>query len=116
MDMNNDLDAMRDDGRGMAEDDSDSLDLVPFFSSSNNAGEMEAMAIHGILEAYGIPSVMIGASSIPSLEFQVQVPRARLEEAERAVAEAKAGGSAAAEEAELAGEQSAARVTSTEIR
>ncbi|MGI8988874.1 MAG: hypothetical protein ACR2I2_04700 [Bryobacteraceae bacterium] len=113
--MNNDLDAMRDaEARGAGEDDSNDLDLVPFFNSSNNAAEMEAMAIHGILEANGIPSVTIGASSIPSLEFQVQVPRSRLQEAERAVAEAKAGGPAAADEAELAGEQSPARVSSTE--
>ncbi len=115
LDMNNDLDAMRDaEAAGVEENDSDDIDLVPFFSSSNNAGEMEAMAIHGILEANGIPSVMIGASSLPSLEFQVQVPRSRVEEAERAVAEAKAGGPAAADEAELAGEQSAP-ITSTEI-
>lgn len=87
-----------------AEDASHELDLVTFFSSSNHTAEMEATAIHSILEANGIPSVLVGASSIPSLEFQVQVPRSSLEEAERVVAEAKAAGPAAAAEAELATE------------
>lgn len=85
-------------------DESHDLDLVPFFSSSNHDAEMEAMAIHGILEANGIPSVLIGASTIPSLEFQVQVPRASLDEARRAVEEAKAAGPEAAAEAEAASE------------
>ena len=87
-----------------AEDASHELDLVTFFSSSNNAGEMEATAIHSILEANDIPSVLVGASSIPSLEFQVQVPRSSMDEAKRIVAEAKEAGPAAAAEAELATE------------
>jgi hypothetical protein len=68
---------------------------------------MEAMAIHSILEANGIPSVLVGASTLPVLEFQVKVPKVRLEEAERTVAEAKAAGPEAATEAERAGEENA---------
>ena len=85
-------------------DTSHDLDMVPFFSSSNHDAEMEALAIQAILEANGIPAVFVGATTIPSLEFQVQVPRARLDEAERVVAEARAAGPEAAAEAEAAGE------------
>ena len=62
-------------------DTSHDLDLVTLFSSSNVDAEMEATAIHTILQAYGVPSVLVGASTIPVLEFQVQVPRAELDEA-----------------------------------
>lgn len=79
--------------------------MVTLFSSSNVDAEMEATAIHSILEAEGIPSVVVGATVIPSLEFQVQVPRARLEEAERILDEARAAGPTAAEEAEAASEE-----------
>jgi hypothetical protein len=85
-------------------DTSHDLDLVPFFSSSNVDAEMEAMSIHAILQANGIPSVMVGTSQIPSLEFQVQVPRANFADAERAVAEARAAGPEAADEAAEASE------------
>ena len=85
-------------------DSSHDLDLVPFFSSSTHDAEMEAMSIHGILQANGIPSVLVGASTIPSLEFQVQVPRSSLEEARRVVEEAQAAGPEGAEEAERASE------------
>jgi hypothetical protein len=84
-----------------------SLKMVPFFSSSNHDAEMEATSIHSVLEANGIPSILIGASSLPSLEFQVQVSEERLADAVQAIAEARAAGSTAAVEAELAGEQNA---------
>jgi hypothetical protein len=85
-------------------DTSHELDLVTIFSSSNFDAEMEATALRSILEANGIPAVLVGPSTIPSLEFQVQVPRSRLEEAEQAVEDARAAGPAAAEEAEEASE------------
>jgi hypothetical protein len=85
-------------------DPSHALDLVTLFSSVNHDAEMEANAIHGVLEANGVPSLVVGTPQIPSLEFQVQVPRAHLEEAERVLAEAKEAGPAAAVEAERAGE------------
>lgn len=71
------------------------------FSSMNTTGEMEATAIHAVLEASGIPAVLIGPSTLPVVEFQVQVPQERLEEARRVIEDAKAAGPAAAEEAEL---------------
>lgn len=85
-------------------DPSHALDLVTLFSSSNHDAEMEANAIHSVLEANGIPSLVVGAPQIPSLEFHVQVPKAQFEEAERVLAEAREAGPAAAVEAERATE------------
>jgi hypothetical protein len=85
-------------------DISHKLDMVPVFSSSNHDGEMEAMNVHAILEANGIESLMVGPSTIPSLEFQVQVSKGDLETAQRLLAEAQEAGPAAAAEAEAASE------------
>ena len=87
-------------------DPSHDLDMVTLFSSMNHDAEMEANAIHGVLEANGVPSMVVGTPQIPAFEFQVQVPKARLEEAERVLAEAREAGPAAAVEAEQAGEES----------
>jgi len=80
------------------------LDMVTLFSSMNHDAEMEAMALHGMLEANGIESTVVGPSTIPSVEFQVQVPRSQLAEAEKLLAEARETGPASAEEAEAAQE------------
>jgi 2-keto-3-deoxy-L-rhamnonate aldolase RhmA len=82
----------------------DSPAMVPFFSSSNHDAEMEATNIHNVLEANGIPSMMVGPATLPSLEFQVQVPEDRLADAVQAVAEARASGPAGALQAELESE------------
>lgn len=87
-------------------DSSHDLDMVTLFSSLNHDAELEANAIHSVLEANGVPSIVVGTPQIPAFEFQVQVPRARLEEAERVLAEAQEAGPAAAAEAEQAGEES----------
>jgi hypothetical protein len=83
----------------LSPDDTQELDIVPIFSSSNHDAEMEALAIRSLLDANGIPAILVGPSTIPSLEFQVQVPKARLDEAIRVIAEARAAGPAAAEKA-----------------
>ena len=99
-------------GPGLDEEDrgrlnpSPDLDLVTLFRSSATDAELEANNIHGLLEASGVFSVVEGASVIPSLEFQVLVQRANVEEAERLVREARAAGPAAAAEAEAASEES----------
>jgi hypothetical protein len=85
-------------------DDSSDMDLVTLFSSSAVDGEMEASNIHLMLNAAGIHSTVMGPSVIPSLEFQVQVPRSEAAEAERLLAEARASGPEAAAEAEAASE------------
>jgi hypothetical protein len=86
-------------------DTSHDLDMVTLFSSSNIDAELEATQIKSILKANGIPAVVVGASTIPVLEFQVQVPRAAAREAERLVAEAREAGPEAAAEAERATEE-----------
>jgi uridine phosphorylase len=75
------------------------------FSSSNHDAEMEATAIQGMLKSNGIEAVVVGPSVIPSLEFQVQVPRSQAEDARRMIEEARAAGPEAAAEAEAATEQ-----------
>ena len=85
-------------------DPSHDLDVVTLFSSSNTDAEMEVNNIHMMLEASGIPAFVVGASTIPSLEFQVQVPAARLAEARQVMADARAAGPEAAAEAEAASE------------
>lgn len=87
-------------------DDSHDMDMVTLFSSNNYDAEMEATQIHSILQSNGIPSVLVGASTLPMLEFEVQVPQDRLEEGQRILAEARAAGPAAAAEAEAASEES----------
>lgn len=81
------------------------MDLVTLFTSDAHNGEMEAMAIQGILEAGGIPSVLVGFQAMPSLPFEVRVPSARADEARRLIAESQAGGPEAAERAEKASER-----------
>src|SRR5579863_4815411 len=80
------------------------LDMVTLFSSMNHDAEMEALALHGLLEANGIESTVVGPSTLPTVEFQVQVPRAQFADAERLMTEAKETGPASAEEAEAAQE------------
>jgi hypothetical protein len=86
-------------------DESPDFNMVTLFSSSNHDGEMEATSIHSLLQANGIPSVVIGPSVLPSLDFQVQVPRSYAEEAERILEEAREAGPQAAAEAEAASEE-----------
>jgi hypothetical protein len=96
---------MAEDTENFEVDTSHDLDMVTLFSSSNHDAEMEANAIQALMEANGIPAIMVGTPQIPSLEFQVQVQKARLEEAERVLAEAREAGPAAAAEAEQATEE-----------
>jgi hypothetical protein len=76
------------------------LDMVPVFVSDAADAEMLAMEIRSILEAHGIPSVLVSGSMFPSLPFEVRVPKIRLEEARQAIAAAEEAGPSAAEEAE----------------
>jgi hypothetical protein len=78
--------------------------MVPVFSSSNHDGEMEAMAIKGLLDANNIPAMIIGPSVLPTLEFQVQVPEHVLADARHIIREARQGGRRAADEGEAATE------------
>ena len=86
-------------------DTSHSLDLVTLYTSLAVDAEMEADMIHGVLESNGVPSFVVRSPEFPSLGYEVQVPRERLDEARRLIAEAQAAGPDAAAEAEAAGEE-----------
>ena len=86
-------------------DPSSDLDMVTLYDAPIVDAEIEADMIRGVLESNGIPSIMVRNSIIPSLGFEVKVPRARVEEAERLIEEAKAAGPKAAAEAERASEE-----------
>jgi hypothetical protein len=75
------------------------LDMVTLPGGSVSS-EMEADMIRGVLDANGIPSLLVKASQYPMLGFEVKVPRGRVVEAEELVAEALAAGPQAAAEAE----------------
>jgi hypothetical protein len=62
--------------------------------------EYEADTIRGVLDANGIPSLLVMAAQYPVLGFEIRVPRGKLMEAEKVVREALAAGPAAAAEAE----------------
>lgn len=84
--------------------------MTPFFRATGIDAEMEATAILGLLESNGIPAMLVGSALIPSLEFIVEVPRERLDEARRVLNEAREAGPDAAleaEENEAAGTESA---------
>ena len=81
-------------------DTTEDLDLVTVFRSNTNSAEMESMVVRGMLEAGGIPAVVLSTSEFPSLPFEVRVPRARAEEALHLIAESEAAGPGGAEEAE----------------
>ena len=78
--------------------------MVPVFSSLNHDAEMEALAVKGVMESNGIPSILVGPHMLPNLEFQVQVPEHFLEQARKALREARYDGRRAADEAEAATE------------
>jgi hypothetical protein len=82
------------------------FDLVTIFSSQNVDAESEVIAIRGVLDANGIPSLLAGNIPYPNLPFEIKVAKEDVERAERAIAEARAAGPAAAEEAEEASEGS----------
>jgi hypothetical protein len=84
-------------------DVSHELDMVPVFSSTTVDAEVEADMICGVLANTGIPAVLSG-STFPNLGISVRVPRARLEQAQRLIAEAQAAGPECAAEGERASE------------
>jgi len=88
-----------------AVDLSHDLDMVPVFASDAPEAEMLATEIRSILDALEIPSLLVGGSMFPSLPFEVRVPKARLEDARRAIAAAEAAGPEAAEEGERESEE-----------
>jgi len=88
---------------------SDSADLVPVLETDGTpleVTEMEASSIQSLLEANGIEAVISGAEMLPNLPYRIQVPAHQAALAAEIITEARAAGSAGAEEAERAGEAS----------
>ncbi len=84
----------------------DGLELVPLTDGELEleVSEMEAISLKSLLTANGIEAVMVGASQLPNLPYQIQVPAGNLTDAIRIVQEARQAGEPAAEVAEAAGE------------
>jgi hypothetical protein len=81
-------------------DTSEDLDLVRVFYSAEHDAQIKVELVRGLLEAGGVPTVMVGNASLPNLPSELRVPKVRLEEALRLIAESEAAGPRAAEEAE----------------
>jgi hypothetical protein len=80
------------------------LDMEALYFSQTIEAEVEAEVIRGILESNGIPSV-VSSSPVSSLGYQIHVPKNRLDDAKRLIAEQEAAGPEAAAEAEAASEE-----------
>ena len=81
-------------------DASHDLDTETIFDAMGSTAELEALAIRGVLDVNGIPSVLVSGPQYPNLQFVVRVPKIYAERARRALEEAQAAGPDAAEEAE----------------
>ena len=87
----------------------DDVDLVPVLEADGTpleVTEMEAASLQSLLTANGIEAVITGAEMMPNLPYRIQVPSDQAKQAADIIAEARAAGSAGAEEAERAGEVS----------
>jgi hypothetical protein len=73
------------------EGQSHDLDFVAIYSGQGPEAEMEATQIRSVLDASGIPCVVIGSQQIPSLPFEVRVPKSRLQDARALLEEAQSG-------------------------
>ncbi len=85
-------------------DPSHDLDMVAIYNSQTVDAGIESDVIHGLLEASGVPNIIVGFNEWPAVGFEVRVPRARMDEARRLLDEAQAAGPEAAAEAEAASE------------
>ena len=86
-------------------DPSHDFDLETIFEDMGTSAEMEAIGIRSVLDANGIPSVLVDSRPYPSLRFIVRVPRRDVDRARRILEEAQAAGPSAADEAERATEE-----------
>jgi len=86
-------------------DPSGNLDEVTVFQAAGNSSEMDAASVQGLLDASGIPAVIVGDARFPNFGQEVRVPKEHVTEAKRLIADALVVGSAGAEEAEASGEK-----------
>jgi len=100
-------DPERDDEQVLGEgavDASHDLDMEPLYFSQTIEAEPEAEVIKALLDASGIPSTF-SRSPVPTLGFQIKVPKNRVDDAVRTTAAQQPAGPEAAAEAEAAGEE-----------
>ncbi len=83
---------------------SEDLDLVTAFYSEDHDSHIQVRLIRGLLEAGGVPAVIVEVSPYPIFPAEVRVPKSRLEEALRLIAESEGAGPSGAEEAEQSSE------------
>jgi hypothetical protein len=84
----------------------DEMTLVPLTDGelTLEVSEMEAIGLKSLLLASGVEAVIVGASQLPNLPYQIYVPASQAAEAIRLVREAGQAGPLAAEAAEAEGE------------
>ena len=75
------------------------LDMVTL-PQGNVSTESEADMIRGVLDANGIPSLLVASPQVPVFGYEIKVPRGKLMQAEAVVRDALAAGPEAASEAE----------------
>lgn len=85
-------------------DESHRMDLETIAATDGAISEMEAQSIRSLLISNGIHAVIIGATTLPNLGFELRVPRNEVDRAREVIAEARNAGPAAADEAEAASE------------
>ena len=79
--------------------------MATVFRSSDHTAEFEAETVMSMLQSNGVQALMKGLDVLPGAhEVEVMVPEAQQARAEQLMAEARAAGPAAAEEAERASE------------
>jgi len=61
-----------------------------FHSEGSTTAEFEALSVKNLLEANGIPAVLVGDSVLPNFPFEVRVPRDQAQLARQLIAEAEA--------------------------
>lgn len=86
---------------------SDPVDLVPVLDADGTPLEvtdMEATSLQSLLAANGIEAEVVGAEMMPNLPYRLQVPADQAKQAAEIISEARATGSAGADEAEEEGE------------
>ena len=86
-------------------DTSHDLDMIAIYESNAVDAEAEAEVIRALLHANGIPVTIVNPGTVVPVGFIVQVPRNRLDEANRLIEEARAAGPEGAAEAEAASEE-----------
>jgi len=78
------------------------LNLVPLTEGGLELelSEMEYLSLKTLLEANGIEVVVLGASQMPNLPYELLVPANQLDDAVRVISEARQAGPEAAERGE----------------